>query len=74
MNLTIKNPILVNFVPGMHIHHVINSLLFWCPGRAGRVSSGICYRIVTQEFYNSCLTDFGIPEMQVRHVQLILYS
>ncbi|KAL9952201.1 hypothetical protein ACROYT_G039416 [Oculina patagonica] len=33
-------------------------------GRAGRVSAGTCYRMVTKEFYESCLPEFGIPEMQ----------
>ena len=37
-------------------------------GRAGRVSSGTCYRMVTRDFYESFIPEFGIPEMQVREM------
>ncbi|XP_022106993.1 putative ATP-dependent RNA helicase TDRD9 [Acanthaster planci] len=33
-------------------------------GRAGRVSSGKVYRLVTREFYEDCIQDYGIPEMR----------
>ncbi|XP_014672536.1 PREDICTED: putative ATP-dependent RNA helicase TDRD9, partial [Priapulus caudatus] len=33
-------------------------------GRAGRVSSGRVYRMVTRKFYESCLPEYGTPEMQ----------
>ena len=34
-------------------------------GRAGRVSAGTCFRMVSREFYESVIPEFGIPEMQV---------
>lgn len=40
-------------------------------GRAGRVSAGTCFRMVTREFYESFLPEFGIPEMQVCRVMLL---
>ena len=45
-------------------------------GRAGRVSTGTCYRMVTREFYHSCLPQFGIPEMQVNgpHCTISCYN
>ena len=43
-------------------------------GRAGRVSTGICYRMVTREFYQSCLPQFGIPEMQVNSAHCIILA
>ncbi|XP_071078923.1 ATP-dependent RNA helicase TDRD9-like isoform X1 [Haliotis cracherodii] len=33
-------------------------------GRAGRVSNGRCYFMVTKTFFSQCLPDYGIPEMQ----------
>ena len=33
-------------------------------GRAGRVSSGRVYRMVTRKFYAEVLPEYGIPEMQ----------
>lgn len=33
-------------------------------GRAGRVSTGYCFRMVTQQFYESFIPQFGIPEIQ----------
>ena len=36
------------------------------PGRAGRVSQGRAYFMVTQKFYEDCLDQHSIPEMQVR--------
>lgn len=33
-------------------------------GRAGRVSAGTCFRLVTREFYENALPEFGVPEMQ----------
>ncbi|XP_069049211.1 ATP-dependent RNA helicase TDRD9 isoform X2 [Lepisosteus oculatus] len=32
-------------------------------GRAGRVSKGFCYRLVTREFWRSEIPDFVVPEM-----------
>ncbi|XP_062851750.1 ATP-dependent RNA helicase TDRD9 [Trichomycterus rosablanca] len=32
-------------------------------GRAGRVSKGFCYRMVTRDFWNSEIPDFTIPDM-----------
>ncbi|PIK52137.1 putative ATP-dependent RNA helicase TDRD9 isoform X2 [Apostichopus japonicus] len=32
-------------------------------GRAGRVSNGRCYRLVRKYFYNTCIQEYGIPEM-----------
>ena len=39
--------------------------LFLSIGRAGRVSAGTCFRLVTREFYENALPEFGVPEMQV---------
>ncbi len=39
--------------------------LFVLTGRAGRVSNGRAYLMVTKSFYETCLPEFGIPEMQV---------
>uniref|UniRef100_I3KW58 RNA helicase n=1 Tax=Oreochromis niloticus TaxID=8128 RepID=I3KW58_ORENI len=33
------------------------------PGRAGRVSKGYCYRLVTKEFWKKEIPDYMIPEM-----------
>ncbi|XP_032882942.1 ATP-dependent RNA helicase TDRD9 [Amblyraja radiata] len=33
-------------------------------GRAGRVSKGYCYRLVTSDFWTDCIPDHAIPEMQ----------
>lgn len=33
-------------------------------GRAGRVSTGYCFRMVTRQFYESFIPEFGIPEMK----------
>ncbi|XP_072532828.1 ATP-dependent RNA helicase TDRD9 [Salminus brasiliensis] len=32
-------------------------------GRAGRVSKGICYRLVTRDFWNKQIPDYAVPEM-----------
>lgn len=34
-------------------------------GRAGRVSKGYCYRLVTKEFWRNEIPDYMIPEMLV---------
>ncbi|XP_078418572.1 ATP-dependent RNA helicase TDRD9 isoform X1 [Cetorhinus maximus] len=34
-------------------------------GRAGRVSKGYCYRLVTHDFWTHCIPDHAVPEMQV---------
>lgn len=36
------------------------------PGRAGRVSKGFCYRLVTRTFWNSEIPEYTVPEMLVR--------
>ncbi|XP_072346035.1 ATP-dependent RNA helicase TDRD9 [Scyliorhinus torazame] len=33
-------------------------------GRAGRVSKGYCYRLVTHDFWTHCIPDHAVPEMQ----------
>ena len=33
-------------------------------GRAGRVSDGECFRLITRDFHQK-LPDYGVPEMQV---------
>lgn len=39
---------------------------FWnMPGRAGRVSKGYCYRLVTKHFWDKEIPDHMIPDMQV---------
>lgn len=35
-------------------------------GRAGRVSKGYCYRLVTKEFWRNEIPDYVVPEMVVR--------
>lgn len=35
-------------------------------GRAGRVSSGRCYRLITKEFLNNHIPEYSVPEMRVR--------
>ena len=42
---------------------------FWFLGRAGRVSQGRAYVMVTRDFYENYLCDYSLPEMQV-----IVYS
>uniref|UniRef100_A0AAR2JLL0 RNA helicase n=1 Tax=Pygocentrus nattereri TaxID=42514 RepID=A0AAR2JLL0_PYGNA len=32
-------------------------------GRAGRVSKGFCYRLVTRDFWNKEIPDYAVPEM-----------
>ena len=34
-------------------------------GRAGRVSSGRCYRLITGDFYRDHIPAYSVPEMQV---------
>uniref|UniRef100_A0A8C4QL78 RNA helicase n=1 Tax=Eptatretus burgeri TaxID=7764 RepID=A0A8C4QL78_EPTBU len=33
-------------------------------GRAGRTSNGHCYRLVSKDFWENCMSDYSIPEMQ----------
>lgn len=42
-------------------------------GRAGRVSNGRCYRLITREFLRKIPT-YSIPEMQVSQNKIIEYS
>lgn len=39
-------------------------------GRAGRVSDGRVYRMITRHFWESYIPDYGIPEMQVLELLL----
>ncbi|KAM9777467.1 ATP-dependent RNA helicase TDRD9 [Neosynchiropus ocellatus] len=41
-------------------------------GRAGRVSKGFCYRLVTKYFWNNDMPDYMIPEMLVVPLSSIL--
>ncbi|XP_003453141.1 ATP-dependent RNA helicase TDRD9 isoform X1 [Oreochromis niloticus] len=41
-------------------------------GRAGRVSKGYCYRLVTKEFWKKEIPDYMIPEMLVAPLSTIL--
>lgn len=58
----------------IYCNGAIGSLVFWSlrlflcilPGRAGRVSKGFCYRLVTRHFWENEIPDFTIPEMLVR--------
>ena len=43
----------------------MKNILFDVSGRAGRVSKGYCYRLVTKDFWEREIPDFVIPEMQV---------
>jgi len=47
----------------MQFIHVSSCIL---PGRAGRVSKGFCYRLVSRHFWEHEIPDFTIPEMLVR--------
>lgn len=46
--------------------------LTWCSqanakqrlGRAGRVSNGFCFRMVTKNFYTNSMPEYPVPEMQ----------
>jgi HrpA-like RNA helicase len=40
--------------------------MFEFSGRAGRVSAGKCFRLVTKEFYEKCMEPYSIPEFKVR--------
>ena len=35
-------------------------------GRAGRVSNGRCYRLITRDFLSQNILTYSVPEMQVR--------
>ncbi len=51
-----------------HLVSIMNYLyLFLCilVGRAGRVSKGFCYRLVSRHFWEHEIPDFTIPEMLV---------
>ncbi|KAK2826057.1 hypothetical protein Q5P01_020271 [Channa striata] len=41
-------------------------------GRAGRVSKGYCYRLVTKEFWRNEIPDYMIPEMLLSPLPMIL--
>ncbi|KAM8737457.1 ATP-dependent RNA helicase TDRD9 isoform 2-T2 [Acanthopagrus schlegelii] len=41
-------------------------------GRAGRVSKGYCYRLVTREFWENEIPDYMIPEMQLAPLTKIM--
>ena len=38
-------------------------------GRAGRVSNGRCYRLISREFLSKHILSYSIPEMQVSKVR-----
>lgn len=42
-------------------------------GRAGRVTNGRVYRMVPRLFYENCIQDYGIPEMQVGNKIMLIY-
>ena len=50
----------------------IRSLYYlWCrseaeqrAGRAGRTSAGKCFRIYNKEFWDKCMLDYTVPEIQ----------
>nr|XP_020446743.1 putative ATP-dependent RNA helicase TDRD9 isoform X2 [Monopterus albus] len=41
-------------------------------GRAGRVSKGFCYRLVTKEFWRDKIPDYMIPEMLIAPLSTIM--
>lgn len=41
------------------------------PGRAGRVSKGYCYRLITKSFWNKEIPDHMTPDMLVRVFSLL---
>ncbi|KAI4885618.1 hypothetical protein NFI96_019060 [Prochilodus magdalenae] len=43
-------------------------------GRAGRVSKGFCYRLVTKDFWNKEIPDYAVPEMLVGDLIISLRS
>lgn len=47
------------------VRSVFHGLLLLFLGRAGRVSDGRVYRMITRHFWESYIPDYGIPEMQV---------
>lgn len=44
---------------------VFNDFFLNMPGRAGRVSKGYCYRLVTKQFWEREISDHMIPDMLV---------
>lgn len=42
-------------------------------GRAGRVSKGYCYRMVTKTFWRDEIPDYVVPEMLVRSFCVYIY-
>lgn len=44
----------------------VYSPLLTLSGRAGRVSKGYCYRLVTKDFWKNDIPDYMIPEMLVK--------
>ncbi|XP_068195445.1 ATP-dependent RNA helicase TDRD9 [Antennarius striatus] len=41
-------------------------------GRAGRVSKGYCYRLITREFWSNDIPDYMVPEMLIAPLSTIL--
>lgn len=67
MNVTPFFSVISDFM-GIFLYIVIAKCLLkmFLTGRAGRVSKGFCYRLVTKAFWTNEIPEYMIPEMQVR--------
>lgn len=54
------------------LHLCAAQLSLFFSGRAGRVSKGYCYRLVTKIFWNKEIQDHMIPEMLVNYLIFLL--
>lgn len=48
-----------------HVTKHVLSVVIILAGRAGRVSSGRCFRLITKSFFSAHVQEFSTPEMQV---------
>lgn len=43
-------------------------------GRAGRTSSGKCFRIYSREFWEKCMPDYTVPEVQRTSLTMVILT